>query len=248
MSTLLDVLLTEQLVAAFRAAGRKHTALNAELVRDPSRDADIVGDGGTAVRIRTRSGGSLLVNARRLSREVGEHRTELAAWEELVGYDWISRDLSEKVRLQSDHHDRLYLVLKGSREVVLEGLGPAVYPMMTYLGKVLELRSQKLLLRQLDPDVVALVTRCLEAAVRGPFFGDEELSELFEQDRASLQVVAAMWNRMNLASPELGRTVGGVMEMLLRRRGEHQDAWDELVGEPPERVEGALAVFKRVVG
>lgn len=248
MSTLLDVLLTEQLLEVFRAAGRKNPRINAELVRDPSGDADIVGDGGTAVRITIRDHGSLLVTSRGVTREVGEGWATLVGWEELVGYDWISRDLAEKVRLEAEHYDRLYLLLRDSREVVLEGLGASVYPLMAYLGKVLELRSQKLLLRRLDPDVVALVTRCLEAAVRGPFFADDELAELFEQDRASLRVVAAMWSRMNLAAPELGRTVGGVMEMLLQRREEHPQAWEEWVGAPPERVRGALEVFRRVVG
>lgn len=64
MSTLLDVLLTEQLLEVFRAAGRKNPRINAELVRDPSGDADIVGDGGTAVRITIRDHGSLLVTSR----------------------------------------------------------------------------------------------------------------------------------------------------------------------------------------
>lgn len=247
MSTLLDVLLTEQLVEVFRAARRKNPELNAVLVRDPSGDADIVGDGGTAVRIETRDGGKLVATARTLTRETGAARSEVASWEELVGYDWISRDLSEKVRLQEEHFDRLYLLLRGSREVVVEGLGKAVYPLMAYLGKVLELRSQKLLLRQLDPEVVTLVSRCLRAAVEGPFFSDEELVELFEQDRASLVVVAAMWSRMNLASPELGRTVAGVLEMLLQRRERHPEGWARWVGEPPEVVQGALEAFRGMV-
>lgn len=248
MSTLLDVLLTEQLREVFRAAGRKNPRINAELVRDPSGDADIVGDGGTAVRIATGREASLLVTSRGVAREAGGERAVLAGWEELVGYDWISRDLSEKVRLEEEHYDRLYLLLRGSREVVLEGLGPSVYPLMAYLGKVLELRSQKLLLRRLDAEVVGVITRCLEAAVRGPFFADDELADLFEQDRASLRVVAAMWSRMNLAAPELGRTVAGVMEMLLQRRQGPPGAWEEWVGVPPERVREALEAFRGAVG
>lgn len=248
MSTLLDVLLTEQLVEAFGAAGRRDPELNATLIRDPSRDADILGDGGTAVRIGTLDGRSLLVTARGVAREVGERRETLAGFEELVGYDWISRDLARKVELQAEHADRLYLVLRGSREVVLDRLGPAVYPLMAYLGKVLALRSQKLVLRQLDPEVVALVSRCLRAAVEGPFFTDEELVDLFEQDRASLVVVAAMWSRMNLASPDLARTVTGVLEMLLQRRDRHPEAWDARVAATPDRVTGALEVLRSVVG
>ena len=52
---------------------------------------------------------------------------------------------------------------------------------------------------------------------------------------------------MNLAAPELQRTVEGVMEMLLRRREEHTEAWDRLIEAPPERVRGALEVFRRVM-
>lgn len=247
MSTLLDILLTEQLVATFREARASRPELNAELVRDPTGGADIVGDGGAAVRIETLAGQALLVNARGIAREVGSSRQELAAFKDLVGYDWISRDLSEKVRLEAQYHDRLFLLLRGSREVVLEKLGPAVHPLMRYLGKVLALRSQKLLLRKMDAQVVELVSRCLTAAVRGPFFTDQELEDLFEQDRASLQVVAAMWSRMNLASPELGRTVAGVMEMLLQRREQHATAWAEWVEASPAEVQGALEVFRAAV-
>ena len=247
-NTLLDVLLTEHLLEAFQSAGRKDPALNAEVVPDPSGDGDVTGEGGAAVRIQAVDGMSILVTARGIAREVGEQRTVVAAFTDLVGYDWISRDLQEKVRLQPEHYDRLFLLLRGAREVVLNRLGQAVYPLMAYLGKVLEVRSQKVLLRQLDPDVVDTVTRCLVAAVGGPFFADEELVELFEQDRASLHIVAGMWTRMNLASPELGRTVAGVMEMLLRRRETHPEAWSEWVASSPAKVGGALEVFRRVVG
>ncbi|MGD8320095.1 MAG: hypothetical protein PVJ02_06560 [Gemmatimonadota bacterium] len=246
-STLLDVLLTEQLVGIFRSAAAKRPELNARLVKDPGGDADLVGDGGTAVRITTTVGESLLVSPRRITREVGSQRTEVALLKDLVGYDWISRDLSEKVRLKEQHQDRLYLLLRDSRTVVLDHLGPAVHPLMAYLGKALELRSQKVILRRLDDDVAELITRCLSAAVTGPFFSDDELLELFEQDRASLGVVAAMWRRMNLAAPELRRTVTGVLEMLLRRRADHLAAWDGLVQASPDRVSGALKVFEAAV-
>ncbi len=246
-STLLDVLLTEQLVAIFRAAIEKRAGMNVWLVPDPGRDADLVGDGGTAARIETTTGESLLVTPRRIAREVGSHLSDVALFENLVGYDWISRDLSEKVRLKDEHYDRLYLDLRDAREVVLDHLGPAVHPLMAYLGKVLQLRSQKVLLRAMDDDVIEVITLCLRAAVIGPFFTDEELVELLEQDRPSLQVTAAMWQRMNLAAPALHRTVEGVMEMLLRRREENHEAWDRLIDLPPERVRGALEVFRSVV-
>lgn len=247
MSTLVDVLVTEQLVALFRDARRKAPTLNAVLVPDPLGDGDVTGGGGTAVRIATEGGGSLLVTARRIAREVGDHHADVACFVDLVGYDWFSRDLSEKVRLQAERRGRVFLLLREAREVVLDGLGPAVFPLMAYLGKVLEIRSQKILLRRLDDHTVALVTRCLDAAARGPFFGDGELAELFDQDRRSLGVVAALWSRMNLASPDLGRTVVGVLEMLLRRRGDHPDAWDSWVQATPGQVEAALAAFRSVV-
>lgn len=248
MSVLLDVLLTEQLVAAFRSASRESPDLNVESIPHPGDEAAPVAGGGAAVRITTRAGESLVVTPRRIAREVGDTLTDLVVFSDLVGYDWISTDLSEKVRLKDAHYDRLYLHVRGARDVVLDNLGPAVYPLMAYLAKVLQLRSQKLLLRQMDRDVLDLITRCLRAAVLGPFFSDEDLVELLEQDRPSLQVVAAMWQRMNLAAPELRRTVEGVMEMLLRRREAHPEAWDRLVGAPPERVHGALEVFRNAVG
>jgi hypothetical protein len=103
------------------------------------------------------------------------------------------------------------------------------------------------LLRRLDEDVVSLVYRCLHAAAEGPFFTDEEVEALFGQDRGSLRVVAAMWPRMNLASPDLRRTVVGVVEMLLRRRQALPEAWEAWVSTPPDRVQAALEVFRRVV-
>jgi hypothetical protein len=247
MSTLLDVLLTEQLVEIFSEAMKKRADLNAALVPDPSREVDLLGDGGTAVRISTRADGSLLVSPRRIVREVGVMVSDVATYADLVGYDWISTDLAEKVRLKEDHYDRLYLHLEGSQRVVLEGLGPSVYPLMTFLGKVLELRSQKVLRRGLDEGVTDVVDRCLRASVEGPFFTDEELGELFAQDRPSLTVLAGMWPRMNLAAPDLRRAVTGVIEALLERRPRAPEAWDEWVGMPPSRVEGALEVFRRVV-
>ena len=123
-----------------------------------------------------------------------------------------------------------------------------MYPLMTFLGKVLELRSQKVLRRSLDDSVSEVVSRCLRASVEGPFFTDDELREGFKQDRPSLTVLAGMWPRMNLAAPDLRRVITGVMEALLERRSRLPEAWDQWVGIPPERVEGSLEVFRRVVG
>ena len=246
MSVLLDVLLTEQLESAFRSAMRKRPAINAALIPHPGYGPEQPAGRGTAVRIHTTDGQSLLVTPRRIAREVGDSSNDLVVFTDLVGYDWIATEMSDKVRLKDEHYDRLYLYVQGVRDVVLDHLGPAVYPLMAYLGKVLELRSQKVLLRQMDPDVIDVITRCLSAGVLGPFLSDQDLLDLVEQDRASLQVVAAMWQRMNLAAPELRRTVEGVIEMLLQRRSQHPEAWDRYVGSAPEKVEGALEVFRRV--
>ena len=131
--------------------------------------------------------------------------------------------------------------------MVLEGLGPSVYPLMTYLGKVLELRSQKVLLRRLDDDDVEVISRCLRAAAEGPFFEDDELDTLFAQNRAGMQILSAMWSRMNLAAPDLHRAVVSILEMLLERQLRFPDAWDARLGAQPDRVRGALEVFKGVV-
>ncbi len=246
MSVLLDVLLTEELEAAFQPVIREGRAGNVLLIPQPGGVAEQAAGRGSAVRITTLSGQSLVVTPRRIACEVGAALTDLVVMEELVGYDWISTELSEKVRLKDTYYDRLYLHLRDVRVVVLDRLGPAVYPLMAYLGKVLEIRSQKVLLPRLDDDAVEVVTRSLHAAVVGPFFSDDDLRDLVEQDRASLQVVAGMWRRLNLASPELHRTVEGVMEMLLQRRTAHAGAWEAFVGLPPERIERALSVFREM--
>lgn len=245
---LLDVLLAEQLVDIFTDAADRRHGLNATLLPEsPEGVEDMLGERGAAVRIRTRAGASLLVTPRRIAREVGEEISDVVPFSDLVGYDWIDPDLSEKVRLKEEHYDRLYVYLTGARTVLLDGLGDSVYPLMAYLAKALALRSEKLLLRRLDDDVIEVVDRCLRAAAEGPFFKDDELDTLFEQDRASLGVLAAMWRRMNLAAPDLRRTVVGVVEMLLERQHGMPDAWDEWVGMDAARVRGAVEVFRRVV-
>lgn len=246
--TLIDVLLHEQVRDIFTAAVRERAGLNAAFPERAPADVDDGFDGrGALVRIDTTVGGSLLVTARGVFREVGSAATLLAPFGELVGYDWISPDMETKIAEKRAHFDRLYVYLRGERTVVLDHLGQAVYPLMALLGKVLAIRSEKLLLRRMDDGVAELVGRCLRAAAEGPFFADDELEELFGLDRASLAILAGTWSRMNLASPDLRRTIVSVIEMLLARRGEHASAWDERVGERPEVVVAGLEVFRRVV-
>lgn len=246
--TLVDVLMTEHLLEVFQEAVRERPGVKVALLPASASPAEVpLGAQGSVARIETTDGGVLDVTAGGVFRVVGERAVALASFDAMVGYDWISADLDRKVALKDEHYDRLILHLAGARDVTLDHLGEAVYPLMTYLGRALATRSQKVLLRGLDDDVVTLLGRCLQAAVEGPFFADDELDQLFSQDRASLAVVASMWTRMNLASPDLRRTVTSVVEMLLERRSRHPEAWADLVDAPPDRVRGALEVFKGVV-
>jgi len=245
---LLDVLLHEQLRDIFAEARMAGRGLNAiRLEEHPPGTEELFGGRGAVVRIETTDGRALLVTPRGIFDQDGGHARERVAFQELVGYDWISEEMERKVALKDEHYDRLFLHLRGARTVVLAHLGDAVYPLMTFLGKVLELRSQKVLRRRMDAPMEELISRCLTAAVEGPFFTDEELEKLFEQERGSLTVVAAMWERMNLASPDLRRTVVSVLEMLLERRARHPEEWERRVGAEPAEVRDALRTFQELV-
>ena len=245
--TMVDWLLTEQLVGIFGEARAKRPELNAELVaRRPHGEEDVLAGAGTAVRIDARDGSSYLVTPRRLARVVGEDAWDMVVFSELVGYDWISPEMSEKVALKDAHFDRLYLYPRDAPPLVLDRLGPAVYPLMTFLGRVLEFQSQKVMLRKLDEDVVETLGRCLVAAARGPFFSDEELVALCGRSRQSLEVVFGMWPRMNLAAPDL-RELFVVLDAALRARaGDDPVAWNEWIRVPPENLEAAVELFRRV--
>ncbi|RMH12478.1 MAG: hypothetical protein D6701_13515 [Gemmatimonadetes bacterium] len=201
------------------------------------------------VRIATLAGTDLLVTPRHLEREAppGSPRGLHVEYEDLVGYDWITEDTGGKVAAHEEHYDRLYLYTRGRRTHVLEDLGPAVYPLMTFLGRVVELRSQKVLLRRLDPEDVDLLGRALHAAAAGPFVEDREMPEFFGQDRASLQVVAHLWPRLNLAAPALREILESVVDFLIRRRERHPDAWDALVDARPEDLRAAYRAFAAIV-
>ena len=245
--TMVDWLLTEQLVEIFQEGARTREDLNAWLVaKSPHGEEDVLAGAGTAVRIEATDGARYLVTPKRIARVVGDSAQELIAFPDLVGYDWITPEMSEKVALKDEHYDRLYLYPRASPPVVLDRLGEAVYPLMTFLGRVLEFQSQKVLLRKLDDDVVQTLGRCLLAAVRGPFFTDAELPRLFGRSRASMRVVAGMWPRMNLAAPDLRELLRRLVDELVERRSRQPDAWEEWIEEPVERVEAAFEVFRRV--
>lgn len=244
---MVDWLLTEQLVEIFREAEATRARLNAELVaRSPHGEEDVLAGAGTAVRIEATDGSRYLVTPRRLARVVGESAHDMIAFSDLVGYDWISPEMSEKVPLKDEHFDRLYLYPRDAPPIVLDRLGEAVYPLMTFLGRVLEYRSQKVLLRKLDDDVVETLGRCLLAAVQGPFFTDRELSERLGRSRPSLRVIVGMWPRMNLAAPDLRELLGRLTEALVERAEDDPAAWEEWIGAPPENVEASFEVFRRV--
>jgi len=119
---------------------------------------------------------------------------------------------------------------------------------MTFLGKVVELTSEKVLLRRMDPEVVELLGSCIEAAALGPFFPDREMKERFGRDRGSMQVLAHMWPGLNLASPELERMLSRVVRHMVEIRASDPDLWEEWIEATPEQVQAALAVFRQATG
>lgn len=245
--TMVDWLLTEQLVEIFREAAGKRPGLNAELVaRSPHGEEDVLAGAGTAVDIYATDGSVYVVTPKRLARVVSETAHDLIQFSDLVGYDWITPKISEKVAQKEEHYDRLYLYPRDAPPIVLDRLGDAVYPLMTFLGRVLELRSQKVLLRKLDDDVVETIGRCLNAAARGPFFTDLELKQFFGRDRDSIRVVAGMWPRMNLAAPELREILVRIGEELVERFDDQREAWDEWIQDSPEKVQAAVEIFRRI--
>jgi hypothetical protein len=244
---MVDWLLTEQLVEIFRQARSKRPELNAELVaRSPHGEEGVLAGAGTAVRIEATDGGVYIVTPKRLARVVDQVAYDMVVFSDLVGYDWISPEMSEKVALKDAHFDRLYLYPRAAPPIVLDHLGPAVYPLMSFLGRVLEFQSQKVMLRKLDQDVVDTLGRCLLAAARGPFFSDEELRSVFGRSRHSMEVVAGMWPRMNLAAPDLRELLVALDEALRQKRIEDPNAWDEWIQVPPENLEAAVEVFRRI--
>ena len=56
-----------------------------------------------------------------------------------------------------------------------------------------------------------------------------------------------MWSRMNLASPDLRRTVLSILEMLVKRAPSHAGAWSELVAGSVEQVRDAAEAFLQAV-
>jgi len=245
--SMVDWLLTEQLVEIFQKASAKRPRLNADLIaRSEHGEEDVLAGAGTAVHLHATDGSEYLVTPRRLARVVSDQAHDLLSFSDLIGYDWISPEMSEKVAQKDAHYDRLYLYPRDAPPIVLDRLGPAVYPLMTFLGRVVEFQSQKVLRRKLDDDVVDVLGRCLLAAARGPFFTDEELRARFGRGRDSMRVVAGMWPRMNLAAPELRELLTGLAAELVAQAGGRSAEWGEWIGVPTERVEAAAEVFRRV--
>jgi len=246
--SMVDWLLTEQLVETFREARAKKPELNAELVgRSEHGEPGRLAGAGTAARIDTTVGGALLVTPKRIARLVGDMASDVVVYESLVGYDWISPEMAEKVALKDDHYDRLYLYPRSSAPIVLDHLGPAVYPLMTFLGRVLEYRSEKVLRRKLDDDVIETLGKTLAAAAGGPFFTDEDLKRLFRRDRESMQILSVMWpGKVNLAAPELVDLLERVVREVLARAEADPTLLTESVGANAVRVQTSLEVYRRV--
>ena len=244
---MVDWLLTEQLMEIFQEAVVKRPALNAELVaRSPHGEEDVLAGAGAAARIETTDGGVLVVTPRRIQRVMADRSVDLVRFEDLTGYDWITPEMSDKVEQKDEHWDRLYVYPREAPPIMLDHLGEAVYPLMTFLGRVLEFRSEKVLRRKLDDDVVELLGRCLTAAARGPFFTDQELADLFRRSRETLDVVAELWPKLNLAAPEVLDLLERVVASLLERADRDPAAWNTWVGARPVKVEAVLEVFRRV--
>lgn len=244
---MVDWLLTEQLVEIFTEATTKRPALNAVLeAHSPHGEDDVLAGAGTAVRVDARDGSTYLVTPRRMARLVDAAAFDLVSFSDLIGYDWISPEMSEKVALKDEHYDRLYLYPRDAPPIVLNKLGDAVYPLITFLGRVLEFQSQKVILPKLDDDVVDVLGRCLLAVARGPFWDDAEVLERFGRSRESLRVIAGMWPRMNLAAPEVPEVLGRAVEHLLPFEGEDPELWAEWIQATPVQVEAAFEVFRRV--
>jgi hypothetical protein len=245
--TMVDWLLTEQLLEIFQKAAAERPNLNAELLpRSPLGERDVLAGAGAVVRIETTDGAVLAVTPRRIQRVLDERGLDLVRFESLVGYDWITPEISAKVEMKARHWDRLYLYPREGPPITLDHLGQAVYPLMTFLGRVVELRSEKVLRHKLDDDVVDLLGKCLSAAARGPFLTDQELADLVGRSRETLDIAAGMWPKLNLAAPEVLELLERVVEALLERAGRDPGAWDEWIGARPAKVEAVLEVFRRV--
>jgi hypothetical protein len=245
--TVVDWLLTEQLVEIFRDAKAKRPALNVELeARSPHGEADVLAGAGTAVRVDATDGSVYLLTPRRLARLVGSDAYPMLTFTDMVGYDWISPEMSKKVEQKRAHFDRLYLYPRSAPPITLDHLGDAVYPMLSFFAKVLELQSQKVLRRKLDEDVIELLGKCLSAAAQGPFFTDAELKALLGRSRESMLVVAGMWPRMNLAAPDLRELIDRIVRELTLREDVDSARWREWLAASPEKLEAAAEVFRRV--
>jgi len=166
---------------------------------------------------------------------------------ELVGYDWISPEMSEKVALKDEHFDRLYLYPRAAPPIALDHLGRAVYPLITFFGRVLEVQSQKVLLPQLGDDAVDALGRCLAAVAEGPFLSDEDVKELIGRSRESVQVVSGMWPRVNLAAPDLPDLLERSIAAVLERVEPDTEEWRQWIGVGPERLSDAIQAVNRVM-
>jgi hypothetical protein len=98
---MVDWLLTEQLVEVFQEARAKRPGLNADLVaRSEHGEPERLAGAGTAVQVHALDGGELIVTPKRICRLVGDQAVDLVVFSDLVGYDWISPQMSEKVALK----------------------------------------------------------------------------------------------------------------------------------------------------
>ncbi len=94
----------------------------------------------TAVaEISLASGGSpIIATDLRLMRD----GTTLLRYDELEHCIWIDRDREMQVKLKVSHYHKIILERKDGSELVLDGLGQAVFPLLTFFRLVLRRRER----------------------------------------------------------------------------------------------------------
>lgn len=122
--------------------GGKH-ATNVRLVEDGAGFPVQVTPGEVAVAVLETSNGRLLALT---DRRLIEHGTTLFEYRDVVECHWMSKDYStetaslspsEQRVFKTEHHDRLFLRLSDGREILLEHLAQAVYPLLGFIQSII---------------------------------------------------------------------------------------------------------------
>jgi hypothetical protein len=87
----------------------------------------------------------------------------------------------------------------------------------------------------LEPDDIALIRRCLQAAAEGPFFPDWEFSTLFGLTREQVKAVAEQWPE-NAAERTTEMAVHNSLANLWGYPHGQEGRLEEMVSAGPERI------------